>query len=81
MKCAFNREKQVRGLQYSANCKRIKNLFHNFTGPVVEVDEVEDTYNDDEDIKPVEESEQKSEMPAPSKETTTVSESPEGMSY
>ncbi|CAG2257900.1 unnamed protein product [Mytilus edulis] len=45
--------------------------------PVVEVDEVEDTYNDDEDIKPVEESEQKSEVPAPSKETTTVSESPE----
>ncbi|XP_076106684.1 EF-hand calcium-binding domain-containing protein 5-like isoform X2 [Mytilus galloprovincialis] len=48
--------------------------------PVVEVDEVEDTYNDDEDIKPVEETEQKSEMPAPSKETTTVSESPEDIS-
>ncbi|VDI56831.1 Hypothetical predicted protein, partial [Mytilus galloprovincialis] len=45
--------------------------------PVVEVDEVEDTYNDDDEIKPVEESEQKSEVPAPSKETTTVSESPE----
>ncbi|XP_052072459.1 EF-hand calcium-binding domain-containing protein 5-like isoform X3 [Mytilus californianus] len=43
--------------------------------PVVEVDEVEDTYDDDEEIKPEQETEQKSEVPAPSKETTTVAES------